>query len=71
MPSLRTDRFGRAYKNVICKNNKNGYPVGYFEVGSKLFRLEPGLEQAELKTGEQGTFIKITEVKKQVQKKGF
>ncbi|POS01584.1 hypothetical protein Q361_10944 [Flavobacterium croceum DSM 17960] len=40
--NIKTDRFGQPYQNVACKNNKNGYPVGYAELGGKLYKIEPG-----------------------------
>ena len=35
-----TDRFGNQYTVIGFKPNKNGYPVGYWESASGLYKLE-------------------------------
>jgi hypothetical protein len=37
---VRTDRFGNPYTVVGFKNNKNGFPVAYAELGNQLYKLE-------------------------------
>lgn len=56
----KTDRFGNRYQVVGCKPNKNGYPVGYVEVGGKLFKLEP----SESNKDGVHSWIRVTELKK-------
>ena len=63
MPNVRMDRFGNKTMSIFCKNNKNGYPQGYLEIGSKLFKIEPGKE-GENRNGDSGTWVKVTETKK-------
>ena len=58
---ISTDRFGNPYQVVGCKDKKgNGFPVGYVELGGKLYKLEPSESQKE------GTalWIRVTQVKK-------
>lgn len=38
---ISTDRFGNSYQVVGCKENRGGYPVGYAEIGGKLYKIEP------------------------------
>ena len=66
MPFIKTDRFGQSFQSIFCRNNKNGYPVGYVELGSKLYKVEPG-QVSENRKGESGTWCKITAVKKRTQ----
>lgn len=56
----RTDRFGNQYLLVGCKLNKKGYPVGYAELGGKLYKIEPA------KSNKDGVeeWIKITRVQR-------
>lgn len=39
--NVKTDRFGNPYQLIGCKENKNGFPVGYVELGGKLYKIEP------------------------------
>lgn len=57
---IRTDRFGNPYQVVGCKDNKNGFAVGYVELGGKLYKIEPS------KADKDGVsvWVKITLVKK-------
>jgi hypothetical protein len=64
MANVRLDRFGNKSMSIFCKNNKNGYPQGYVEVGSKFFKIEPGKEESTAKDGTPGYWVKMTEVKK-------
>jgi hypothetical protein len=57
---ISNDRFGNPYQVIGCKPNKGGYPVGYVELGGKLYKLEPSPSN---KDGVQ-EWIKITQVKK-------
>lgn len=45
--NTREDRFGQLTMLVACKPNKNGYPVGYLEIGGKLYKLEPSQANKE------------------------
>ena len=47
MARVRNDRFGNPSALVGCKPNKNGFPVGYIEIGGKLFKLEPSQSNKE------------------------
>jgi len=60
---ISTDRFGNAYQLIGCKPNKNGYPVGYIELGGKLYKIEPSPSNKE------GVdyWVKVTAIKKQNQ----
>lgn len=59
--TIKNDRFGQPYQVIGCKENKNGYPVGYAELGGKLYKIEPSDSN---KDGVK-TWVKITQVKKQ------
>lgn len=61
---VRQDRFGNKYQSIFCKENKNGYPQGYIEIGNKLFKLEPARDSSENNKGDSGTWVKVTETKK-------
>jgi len=41
MRNSRIDRFGNMTMLIGCKENKNGYPVGYLEIGNTLYKVEP------------------------------
>lgn len=60
---ISSDRFGNPYQLIGCKPNKNDYPVGYVELGGKLYKIEPSPANKE------GVlyWVKITAVKKQAQ----
>lgn len=59
---IKTDRFGNPFQVIGCRDKKgNGFPVGYVELGGKLYKLEPS--QAN-KDGVD-TWIRVTAVKKQ------
>jgi len=58
---VKNDRFGNPYQVIGCKPNKNGFPVGYVELGSKLYKLEPSDSQ----NPKYSHWVKVTEVKKQ------
>jgi len=58
---VKTDRFGQSYQVIGCKENKNGFPVGYVELGGKLYKLEP----SDSKNEKYESWIKVTAVKKQ------
>lgn len=63
-----TDKFGNRYKVVGCKDKKGtGFPVGYLEINGKLFKLEPSPAN---KDGVE-VWIRVTEMKKQQQNRGF
>lgn len=62
---VKTDRFGRPFQNIKCKMNKNGYPSGYWELGSKLYKIEPSMETTtDNKSGEDIMWVRITKVDK-------
>lgn len=44
---INTDRFGNAYQLIGCKPNKNGFPVGYIELGGKTYKVEPSRANKE------------------------
>jgi hypothetical protein len=58
---VKTDRFGNAYQLIGCKPNKNDFPVGYIELGGKLYKLEP----SKSKNDKYLYWIKVTKVNKQ------
>ena len=58
---VKNDRFGNPYQLIGCKPNKNGFPVGYVELGGKLYKLEPSLSNNE----KYSHWIKVTAVRKQ------
>lgn len=59
---IKTDRFGNPYQVIGCRDKKgNGFPVGYVELGGKLYKLEPSPAK---KDGVEA-WIKVTHVKKQ------
>lgn len=58
---IKTDRFGNPYQVIGCKDNRNGYPVGYAELGGKLYKVEP----SESKNEKYSHWVKLTLVKKQ------
>lgn len=60
---IKNDRFGNPYQVIGLKDNKNGYPVGYVELGGKLYKLEPSESQKEGVS----SWLKVTQVKKQAQ----
>lgn len=63
---VKNDRFGNPFQNVKCKMNKNNYPVGYAELGGKLYKIEPSTESStDNKTGEEIAWVRITKVNKQ------
>jgi hypothetical protein len=41
MASIRRDPLGRLTQLVKCKLSKRGFPVGYMELGGKLYKVEP------------------------------
>lgn len=57
---IQTDRFGNAYQLVGCKPNKNGFSVGYAELGGKLYKIEP----SEASKEGISHWVKITKVDK-------
>ena len=57
----KLDRFQQPYQNVACKNNKNGYPVGYVTIGNKRYKVEPGSSNVD---GVE-MWVRITQVKAQ------
>lgn len=58
MPAkIKVDKFGNPFQSIACKNNKNGYPVGYAELGGKLYKIEPGSG-----SGEVDAWVRITKV---------
>lgn len=62
--TVRNDKFGNKYIVVGCKDKKdNGFPVGYVELGSKLYKLEPSPAN---KDGVH-TWIRVTQVKKKTE----
>ncbi|MBK5262374.1 MAG: hypothetical protein JJE17_07375 [Peptostreptococcaceae bacterium] len=61
---VRQDRFGNKYQSIFCKENKNGYPQGYIEIGNKLFKIEPARDSSENNKGDRGAWVKVTETKK-------
>ncbi len=60
---ISTDRFGNPYQLIGCKPNKGGFPVGYVELGGKLYKIEPSESNKE----GVAMWCKITLVKKQQQ----
>lgn len=58
---IKNDRFGNPYQVIGCKPNKGGFPVGYVELGGKLYKIEPSDAQ---KDGV-AMWVKVTQVKKQ------
>lgn len=58
MKNIRYDQFNNAYTLVRCKENKNGFPAGYLEIGSKLYKLEPS------SASDGGMWIRVTALKK-------
>lgn len=60
---LKSDRFGNPYQVIGCKANKGGYPVGYVELGGKLYKVEPS------KANKEGVemWVKVTQVKRNAQ----
>lgn len=55
------DRFGNEYILVGCKDKKGtGYGKGYFEMGGKLYKVEPSEANKEGYTH----WVKITKVNK-------
>ncbi len=58
--NISTDRFGNPYQLIGCKPNKKGFPVGYAELGGKLYKIEP----SEAKKEGVDFWVKITAVKK-------
>ena len=63
---IKNDRFGNPYQNVKCRMNKNGYPVGYIELGGKLYKVEPSQQTStDNKSGEEIAWCRMTQVKKQ------
>ncbi len=56
----RSDRFGNPTALVGCKNNKNGYPVGYLEINNILLKLEP----AQSNKDGVAEWIKVTKIRK-------
>lgn len=70
MRGIKTDRFGNAYKSIFCKHNRNGYPVGYFEIGSVLYKVEPGQEATDNK-GNSGVWVKVTKMPKRNRQTSF
>ena len=65
--AVKQDRFGNKFQSIFCKENKNGYPQGYVELGKKLYKIEPSTETKENNKGEAGVWAKITEVKKRTE----
>lgn len=61
----RTDRFGNPTKLVGCKPNKNGFPVGYLEIGNQLYKLEPSKSNNE----KYSHWIKVTKIVKKSQER--
>ena len=59
--SFQNDRFGNKYIIVGCKENKNGFAVGYAEIGGKLYKIEPSSAN---KDGIKA-WVKLTQIKKQ------
>lgn len=57
---VKTDRFGNAYQVIGCKENKNGYPVGYVTLGGSLYKVEPSKSE---KDGV-AAWVRITKVQK-------
>lgn len=58
---ISTDRFGNAYQVVGCRDKKgSGFPVGYVELGGKLYKLEPSPANKE----GVDMWVKVTAVKK-------
>jgi len=60
------DKFGNEQKLVALKPNKNGYPVGYLEVGGKLFKMEYSPASSDNRAGAIG-WVRVTALKKQTQ----
>ena len=62
---VKTDRFGNAFQNIPCTENKNGYPVGYLELGSKLYKIEPSQNTStDEKTGKEVAWVRVTAIDK-------
>lgn len=57
---IKNDRFGNPYQVIGCKPNKGGFPVGYVELGGKLYKIEPSESQKE----GVAMWVKVTAVKK-------
>jgi len=58
--NIRTDKYGRPTMLVKCKPNKNGFPEGYLEIGSQLYKCAVS---NNLKDG--GYWIQVTKLAKQ------
>lgn len=67
MGYVKLNRFGNKEQLVACKANKNGFPVGYLEIGSKLYKVEPA-QASSGKTDKNGReileWVKVTEMPK-------
>lgn len=44
---IKVDRFQNPFQLVGCKPNKNGFPVGYVEIGGKTYKIEPSQAQKD------------------------
>lgn len=79
MAGIRTDfKTGEQYQlkvaeNVVDKKTGSVLPIAktYFEVGSKLFKIEISDCKKETKNGRGGFWVKITEKKKQSGNTGY
>lgn len=60
-PFIQTDKFNNPYQVVGLKNNKGGFPVGYVELGNKLYKLEPSEAKGD---GKYVMWCRVTQVKK-------
>jgi len=61
------DAFGNDYTVVKLKPNKNNYPVGYVEIGNKLYKIET----SDSKKDGVLEWCKITALPKRAQRRGF
>jgi hypothetical protein len=62
----KTDRFGNDVRDVACKNNKNGFPVGFVYIAKAgVYKLEPTKSDKE----NVDLWIRVTK-KKQVRTEG-
>lgn len=70
MAYTKTDRFGNSYVVVGCKDNKNGFPVGYERIGGKLYKFEPTRASGNAPEGKKpfSIWLRITEVDESAQK---
>lgn len=65
MQNTRMDRFGNMTMLCKTKENKNGFQVGYVEIGNKLYKLEPS------KASDGNLWIKVTALNKRSSNRSF